>query len=218
MAVLRRSTPDDAHDVAPLILEAAPYLRLLLGSDHDAWHAAEACYRGDRTMFGARFGMVAEEGGAVAGVVMAFPGRLWASLKLGTGVALARSAGVTHAADLVNRGRVLDRLHLPVPRVTLYVSALAVRPDHRRMGVARALMARAVAGAAGLGLGVSADVDVDSEPARTLYRSLGFEEVGVREATPVERDLLGTAGLVRLVLPLGAAGGGSPDALRPASP
>lgn len=217
MAVLRRSTPDDAHDVAPLILEAAPYLRLLLGGAHEAWHAAEACYRGERTMFGARFGMVAEED-AVVGVVMAFPGRLWASLKLGTGVALARSAGVIHATELVKRGRVLDRLHLPVPRETLYVSALAVHPDHRRKGLARALVGRAVVGAGRLGLGVSLDVDLDRVPARALYRSLGFEEIGIRETNAVERDLLGTAGLVRLVLPLGSAGRPAPDALRPASP
>lgn len=201
MAVLRRSTPDDAHAIAPLILEAAPYLRLLLGGAHEAWHAAEACYRGDRTMFGARFGMVAEEDGEVAGVVLAFPGRLWASLKLGTGVVLARSAGVKHAADLVKRGRVLDRLHPPVPRDTLYVSALATHPRYRRKGLARALMERVITGARGLELGVSLDVDLEHEVARRLYGSLAFEEVGVRETRGADRDLIRTDGLTRMIRP-----------------
>jgi ribosomal protein S18 acetylase RimI-like enzyme len=198
VVALRRSTLDDAHDVAPLILEAAPYLRLLLGDAHEAWHAAEACYRTDRTMFGARFGMVAEENGDVAGVVIAFRGRLWASLKLGTGVLLARSAGVPHAAELVKRARVLDRLHPTVPRDALYVSALATQERHRRRGVARALMERVIAGAGALALGVALDVDLEHEAARKLYRSLGFEEVEARPIKGSERELLRTEGLIRM--------------------
>lgn len=199
MVALRRSTPYDAHDVAPLILEAAPYLRLLLGGAHEAWHAAEACYRADRTMFGARFGMVAEEDGEISGIVLAFPGTQWASLKLGTGVMLARSAGVPHAADLVKRARVLDRLHPAVPRDALYVSALATHERHRRRGVARALMERVIAGAGALDLDVALDVDLEHGPARELYRSLGFEEVEARPTKDPERELLGNEGLIRMV-------------------
>lgn len=201
VAALRRSEQEDAHEIAPLILEAAPHLRLLLGGAHEAWHAAEACYRNDRTMFGHRFGMVADEDGEVAGFVIAFPGKHWASLKLGTGVMLARAAGVKHAADLVRRGRILDRLHPDVPRDTLYVSALAVHPHHRRRGIGRALMERAIAGARGLGLGVSLDVDLEHPAAHELYDSLGFKETRVRPTGQAERDLVATAGFVRMVRP-----------------
>lgn len=203
MTELRRAAEDDAHEIAPLILHAAPHLRLLLGDDHQAWHAAEACYRNNRTMFGHRWGMVAEEAdGTVSGFVIAFPGRHWASLKLGTGVTLARAAGVRHASDLVRRGRTLDRLHQDVPRDTLYVSALAVDPERRRRGVARMLMERAIAGATHLGLGVSVDVDLDNQVARKLYESLGFAPAGERAANDAQSRLVETPGFARMTRPL----------------
>lgn len=199
MADLRRAGPDDAHAVAPLILEAAPHLRLLLGGDHEAWHAAEDAYRSDRTMFGYRWGMVAEDGGDIRGFVIAFPGRKWGSLKLGTGVVLARAAGVKHAADLVKRGRVLDRLHPAVPEWALYVSALAVHPDHRRKGIARLLMDRVAAGAAHMSLSVALDVDLDNDAAWELYEAMGFTQAGARETSHAERALVETPGFARLV-------------------
>lgn len=199
MATLRRAAEADAHEIAPLILHAAPHLRVLLGGDHEAWHAAEACYRSDRTMFGAKWGMVAEEDGDVAGFLIAFPARHWGSLKLGTGVTLARVAGVKHAGDLVKRGRVLDRLHPDPPRESLYVCALAVHPRHRRRGIATLLMERAVAGATHLGLGVSLDLDLDADVARKLYEGLGFAVVSERVASEAERSLVETQGFARMV-------------------
>ena len=199
MEGLRRAAEGDAHEVAPLILYAAPHLRVLLGGDHEAWHAAEACFRSDRTMFGHRWGMVAEAGGEVAGFVIAFPGRHWGSLKLGTGVTLARAAGVKHAGDLVKRGRILDRLHPAPPREALYVSALAVHPRHRREGIATRLMERAIAGADHLGLEVALDLDLDAEVPRKLYEGLGFAVVSERVAAGAERDLVETPGFVRMV-------------------
>lgn len=197
--MLRRATEDDALDVAPLVQEAAPHLRLIIGGTREALRAAAVCYRNPRTMFSCRYGMVAEEDGGLTGVVMAFPGRQWGSLRLGTGVMLARAAGVRHAADLVRRGRVLDRLHPAPPRDALYVSALAVVADHRRMGVGRSLMDRVVAGATGLGLDVTLDVDLDNEAARKLYASLGFVDRKERVTTPEEREVVETPGFVRML-------------------
>jgi ribosomal protein S18 acetylase RimI-like enzyme len=199
MATLRRAESDDAHVVAPLILEAAPHLRVLLGGDHEAWHAAEHAFHSERTMYGWKWGMVAEEGSDLAGFVIAFPGKRWASLKLGTSVVLAREAGVRHAAELVRRRRVLDRLHPPVPEWTLYVSALAVHPDHRRRGIATTLMERVIAGAEHLGLAVAVDVDLDGDSAWALYDSLGFVQAESREASETEREVLETVGFARLV-------------------
>lgn len=199
MPTLRRAESDDAHAVAPLILEAAPHLRVLLGGDHEAWHAAEHAFHTDRTMYGWKWAMVAEEDGRLAGFVIAFPGKRWASLKLGTSVVLAREAGVKHARDLVRRRRVLDRLHPPVPEWTLYVSALAVQPDHRRTGIARALMERVIAGADHMDLAVAVDVDLDADAAWGLYDSLGFVQAESREASEAERELLETVGFARLV-------------------
>lgn len=199
MATLRRAVSEDAHAVAPLILEAAPHLRVLLGGDHEAWHAAEHAFHSERTMYGWKWGMVAEEDGEAAGFVIAFPGRRWASLKLGTNVVLTREAGVKHAAELVRRRRVLDRLHPPVPEWTLYVSALAVHPGHRRKGIATTLMDRVIAGADNLDLAVAVDLDLDADAAWELYDSLGFVQAESREASESERALLQTVGFARLV-------------------
>lgn len=151
-------------------------------------------------MFGHRFGLVAMSGQVPpVGIVVAFPGRLWSSLRLGTGVILAREAGVTYGLDLVKRGIVLDRLHASVPSSSLYVSALAVSPDFRKQGIGQALMERAVAGAARLGLGVTLDVDLENDPAILLYEKMGFRTLDERRAGPEERALIHSPGFARMV-------------------
>lgn len=197
--MLRRSVEEDALDVGPLILEAAPHLHLLIGGEREALRAAASCYRNPRTMFGYQFGMTADEDGDVAGVVIAFPGGQWGSLRLGTGVTLARAAGVRHASNLIRRGRILDRLHGGVPANALYVSVLAVGPEYRRRGIASGLLERVVRGASAMGLDAALDCDVDNEGARKLYGDLGFAERQVRETTEEERAQVETSGFVRMV-------------------
>lgn len=59
----------------------------------------------------------------------------------------------------------------------LHISRLVVRPEHRRRGLARALMAAAGAWAAGRGAAECVlQVAVDNAPALALYDSLGFRE------------------------------------------
>lgn len=83
----------------------------------------------------------------------------------------------------VHGGQVIGNVNWGrVPGVQGYViSNVAVHPDHRRRGIARGLMERALedleAGGAPL---VSLEVDHDNLPAHQLYTSLGFETVGAR--------------------------------------
>lgn len=195
---LRRATAEDAPAVAPLILDAASSLELIYGDRAEALRAVDAAYRAERTELSHRFGLVAQGDDGVQGVTIAFPGRLFGSLKLGTGVVLARMAGARHLPDLVRRGRILDKL-MPSPgRDVLYVSVLSVGPKHRRHGMATAMLERVVAGAKRLGLGVSLDVGLENEGALALYEGLGFRRVSVRETTAVERRLIPTPGSARL--------------------
>lgn len=196
--MLRRVELRDARGVTPLVLAAGPHLALLLGGRAQALRAIAACVRADRTMFGNRYGLLDDEADEVRGAVFAFPGRQWGSLRLGTGVVLARAAGVARGLDLVRRGRILDRLHPSVPEDALYVSALAVSSGYRRLGIGRALMERVVAGGGRLGLGVCLDVDLDNDPARTLYEKLGFRTVDERKAEPDEVSLINTPGFARM--------------------
>jgi ribosomal protein S18 acetylase RimI-like enzyme len=142
--------------------------------------------------------LAAEDGESAVGLVTAFPGRMYGSLALGTGVVLARAAGARHASDLARRGRILQRLLAPVRRETLYVSALAVAPEYRGRGIGTALIERVVAGASRLGLAVALDTGVDDEAALRLYERLGFRRLETRRTTPEDRNLLHIDGLVRM--------------------
>jgi ribosomal protein S18 acetylase RimI-like enzyme len=199
-APLRRASPQDAPGAAKLILQAAPSLEVILHDRRTALRSAEAAFRTDRSVFGYRFGLLADGDAGPVGLVLAYPGRLHATLKLGTGVALARAAGARHVGDLVRRGRILDRLLPSVRNDSLYVSVLAVDENHRRQGIATALMDRVVAGARRLGLNVALDVGVEDEPARRLYESLGFRLREVSKTTSLDRRLLPTNGLARMEL------------------
>ena len=75
-----------------------------------------------------------------------------------------------------------------------YMMDLCVDPERRREGIARALMERLLEGAEKAELSfVTLEVRVSNEPAKALYASLGFEQVGVRRdyyTDPIENALL----------------------------
>ena len=63
-----------------------------------------------------------------------------------------------------------------------YVSDIAVYPQFRRQGVASALIKKASADAAVLGAqSISLEVRPSNEAAVKLYRSLGFDDIGLRK-------------------------------------
>jgi ribosomal protein S18 acetylase RimI-like enzyme len=195
---LRRSEKQDAQGAIDLILAAAPSLEFVLSDRGTAERAAEAAFRAERTVWSHRFGLAAEDEDEAVGLVTAFPGRMYSSLALGTGVVLARAAGARHASDLARRGRILQRLLAPIRRQTLYVSALAVLPKHRGRGIGSALIERVIAGAERLGLSVALDAGLEDEAALRLYERLGFRRVDTRTTTPADRKLIQIGGLVRL--------------------
>ena len=195
---LRRSEKQDASGATLLILSAAPSLEVVLRDRDTALRAGEAAFRAERTVWSHRFGLAAEDGDRPVGLVTAFPGRMYGSLALGTGVVLARGAGARHASDLARRGRILQRLLAPVRRETLYVSALAVAPEYRGRGIGTALIERVISGAGRLGLAVALDTGVEDEAALRLYERLGFRRVETRRTTQADRSLLQIDGLVRM--------------------
>jgi ribosomal protein S18 acetylase RimI-like enzyme len=184
-----------------MLLDALPSLELILGDRPTALRGVEACYRSERTEFAHRFGLLAEHDGDVMGIAIAFPGRLYQGLKLGTGVTLARAAGPRHATEVVRRERALARLLPGVDARHLYVSTVTVAPQHRRRGVATALMARVLGGAERLGLAVALDTPMDNEPARAFYEGFGFRVVATRETKSSDRQLIPVAGMIRMERP-----------------
>lgn len=199
--ILRRATARVAPEAAELILESIPSLEVVLGDRPTALRAIAACYRADRTELAHRFGLLAEVDRELRGVAIAFPGRLFGTLKLGTGVVLARAAGARHVTALAQRARVLNRLLPPVDRGFLYVSTVAVNPASRRRGIATALMERVIAGASRMGLGVTLDSATSDPAAVGLYEKVGFKVTSHRETTLDERKLIPVDGMVRWELP-----------------
>lgn len=195
--VLRRATARVAPEASGLILQAVPSLEVVLGDRNTALRALAACYRAERTEMAHRFGLLAEVDRELSGIAIAFPGRMYQALKLGTGVVLARAAGARHVAELAQRARILNRLLPNVGNPVLYVSTLAVVEHRRHQGIATALMERVLAGAARNRLGVALDSGLAEQPATKLYEKLGFELVSVRETTEEERRLLPVNGMAR---------------------
>lgn len=118
---------------------------------------------------------VAERDGVVAGIIVAFPAEEGDPLaRRFLSAALLRLAP-WHWANVWRHLRASAAV-MPAPvRGTLYVDALAVAPDHRRAGVASALLADAEAQAARRGLaGVSLDTGLQNDGARALYEANGF--------------------------------------------
>jgi ribosomal-protein-alanine N-acetyltransferase len=66
------------------------------------------------------------------------------------------------------------------PQVEAEVHTIGVHPDQQGRGIGRRLLAGLLARADDLGATVFLEVRTDNEPAITLYRSTGFDQVGLR--------------------------------------
>lgn len=80
-----------------------------------------------------------------------------------------------------------------------YLNNIAVLPEYRRKGMGRALLTALAEEGRTLGLSfLTLEVRISNEPAKALYRSLGYELVGRRRRfyrDPVEDALLFTLNL-----------------------
>jgi len=75
----------------------------------------------------------------------------------------------------------------------MHILNLAVHPDHRRRGIARRLLTEALSRGRSLGAQEAwLEVRPSNSPARALYESFGFEEVGKRPQyyTDTQEDAL----------------------------
>jgi GNAT superfamily N-acetyltransferase len=200
--VVRSARPEDAAD-ALLFASAAPYYAAYAGGAERARRLLRQLYprRGHTASW--EVCRVAVVDGAVVGVLAAFPAR--------EGDALARRfvrLTLLHSPPwripaLFRHLRATAAVSPHPPDRMLYVDALATAPEHRRRGVARALLAEADRMAAGAGLaGVALDTGIENRAARSLYEHSGFTPSSLRPA-PDERTAraVGGSGFVGYVKP-----------------
>jgi ribosomal protein S18 acetylase RimI-like enzyme len=191
--VVRAARPDDP--AAGLLFDsAAPYYTAYAGGSERAQRLLRQLYPHGGHTASWEVCRVAEAGGAVVGVLAAFPSA--------DGDALARRfVRLTLAHTPLWRMPALFR-HLRAtaavspnpPAGMLYVDALATDPAYRRRGVARALLAEADRLAAEAGLaGIALDTGIENRAARALYERSGFVSRGLRPA-PDERTARAVGG------------------------
>jgi ribosomal protein S18 acetylase RimI-like enzyme len=200
--VVRAARPDDP--VAGLLFaSAAPYYSAYAGGPERARRLLRTLYpRGGHTASW-EVCRVAEAAGAVVGVLAAFPSEQGDVLaRRFVRLTLAHSPPWRVPA-LLRHLRATAAVAPHPPRRMLYVDALATHPEHRRRGVARALLAEADRIAAEGGLdGVALDTGIENRAARALYEHSGFESRGLRPA-PDERTAraVGGSGFIGYVKP-----------------
>jgi ribosomal protein S18 acetylase RimI-like enzyme len=181
IAVRPATTADPAHGL--LYVSARPYYDAYAGSESRARSLLATVY--PRTGHAASFEVctVAELDGALIGVIATFPvsesdrrARRFVTLT-------APRVPPWRWPALLRHLRAAGLVAPNPPADTLYVDALAVDPEFRRRGIARALLERAEAAAAETGLaGVSLDTGLHNAPARALYHAAGYREQEIRRA------------------------------------
>ena len=168
--IVRAAKKEDAATIAKAVAMAIgdqTALHNYCGEDYLAVLTEIAQNRA--TQYSYEYALIAEVGGVVAGAIVGYDGALLASLREGTFGVLCRTIGrVPTIADETEAGE-------------YYLDSIAVQPEFRGRGVARALIAafcdKAFAeGHERIGL----IVDFDNPGAERLYTSLGFERVGTR--------------------------------------
>ena len=165
MIALRPAAPGDADLLVRVIDMAGEGLPRVVwaemgGPDADPWEVGRARALRDSGAFSWRNAMVAELGGRPAGAIVTY---------------LTGPAPDMPDADTPPVFAPLMELEALAPH-TLYINAMAVLPEARRQGVARALIGAPAPGPRGTSLIVT---DTNA-PARALYGRLGFVETARR--------------------------------------
>jgi ribosomal protein S18 acetylase RimI-like enzyme len=204
--LVRPATASDRAD--GLLYESArPYYDAYAGAESSARRMLERVWTQPGHAASFDVCMVAEVDGAVAGVLAGYPvsdGDRYARRFLA--LTLWRIP-IWHWRGVLAHLSAAQRLSPRPPLRAFYVDALAVEPEYRRHGVARALLADADRRAEAAGLdGVALDTGLENAPARSLYEAAGFQVEEIREAdTASQVRALGGRGFVAYFRPVRSA-------------
>ncbi|HOG45208.1 MAG TPA: GNAT family N-acetyltransferase [Anaerolineae bacterium] len=201
---MRPARPDDAAIGAHLILlsgpEAASY-GLALPPEATQRLLAEL-WPHPGHLFSYQWGYVAAAGGAVQGLLVAYPAATMLGAELATGRLLLRRVGLRQVLRMAWHGSTLMQVMAPVARDDFYIGHLAVLPEARGRGLGTQLLALAEGLAREAGCRrLALDAFIENERARALYVRVGYRVEQVARSRRLQRAT-GYSGLVRLVKPL----------------
>jgi ribosomal protein S18 acetylase RimI-like enzyme len=200
--VVRAALPQDpAHGL--LFDSAAPYYTAYAGGEERGRRLLRALYPRGRHTASWDVCRVAESGGELVGVIAAFPSDDGDELARRFVRLTLRHSPPWRVPALFRHLRATAAVSPHPPPGVLYVDALATAPEHRRRGVATALLedAERLARDAGLA-GVALDTGIENRAARALYERYGFTQRGLRPA-PDDRTAraVGGSGFIGYVKP-----------------
>jgi ribosomal protein S18 acetylase RimI-like enzyme len=206
---LRPARLQDADAAVRLIrLSMGDEIDWLFGQEpgHPADQVAAALYarRGNRVSLA--HCRVAELGGKVVGLLLAYPGAALRSLDLRTGWHLLGILGLGGTVRLARRQPLYGSL-VEAEAGEYYVSNLAVDPELQGQGIGAALLELADRLARQQGLGKCSLIVTYDNPARRLYERSGYR---LERSFPIEHPVLahGSGGYHRMVKDLPVEGNG----------
>lgn len=186
----------DEQATVPLLYESSGgmYDRLTGNRELAERTLARALER-ERTTASADVVWVAERDGQVAGAMAAMPYAEWAARAHRFLRATLRTLPPWRWPRALWLYRSSGRMAPEPSGTSLYIDSLATHADHRRTGVATALLAEAERAAEREGLrAVALDTWQDNRAARALYVGAGYEEVAY---TPASGSLPGGVSMVK---------------------
>lgn len=159
----REATANDAYFIAEGFLMA---LHMKRSPEEIAAFAEKICSRDD-VLYSARNTLICEYNGEMAGMLIAYDGSGYRTLRERT-------------MQLVKEhfGMVFPNMDDETGEGEYYLDSLAVWPRHRGIGMGRALLERGIAEGLRLGLKVTLAVNTGNTKAQRLYVSLGFGRDG----------------------------------------
>jgi ribosomal protein S18 acetylase RimI-like enzyme len=200
--VVRAARPDDpAYEL--LFDSAAPYYTAYAGGEERGRRLLRTLYPRERHTASWEICRVAEAGGELVGVIAAFPSDDGDELARRFVRLTLRHSPPWRIPALFRHLRATAAVSPHPPPGVLYVDALATAPQHRRRGVATALLEDAERRAQRAGLkGVALDTGIENRAARALYERYGFTQRGLRPA-PDDRTAraVGGSGFVGYLKP-----------------
>jgi ribosomal protein S18 acetylase RimI-like enzyme len=184
--IVRPAMPEDAAG-ALLYESAKPYYDAYAGTEARARRILTRVYGRRAHSASWEFCYVAEAEGEIVGVLAGFPSRRGEELARRFVALTLPRIPVWRWPRLLRHLQAAGHVAPRPPAGSWYVDALAVRPDWRRRGVARALLGEADHQAERNGsTGVALDTGLANTPARALYEAYGFQRGSLRRA-PDER-------------------------------
>lgn len=198
---IQKSQPVEAYRAGRLILETlygfGTYLTGL-GSNERAEQVLSRYFQLPRNRYSYQYAYTAYMQEQIAGLLVAFPGKLFTSLNINTYLQMVRVYSLLEIGEFVRRTLILHDEE-EVEKNEFYIAHLAASADFRRKGIGLALLEFAQNNARENQFEIlSLMAECENRPALALYEKFGFKVVKTYHH-PHQIPLTGSCGYVKMI-------------------